>query len=81
MRRHARATEVTVTLETRARRAHLTVHDNGRGFAAERVPDGRVGLVGMRERAELLRGSLRVRSTPGHGTTVGASIPLEDAPA
>jgi len=81
VRRHARATEVTVTLETRGRRAHLTIHDNGRGFAAERVADGRVGLVGMRERAELLRGALRIRSTPGHGTTVGASIPLEDAPA
>ncbi len=74
--RHARATEATVILETRGRRARLTVRDNGRGFVPGSTPDSRVGLLGMRERVEILRGSLRVRSAPGRGTTVTASIPL-----
>jgi len=79
VRRHADATEVTVVLDTGPRRVRLTVRDNGRGFVPGRVAEGRLGIVGMRERTQLLRGSLRVRSAPGRGTTVTASVPITEA--
>ena len=79
VRRHAEATEATVTLDATAHRVHMTVRDNGRGFAPRAVAEGHLGLVGMRERAQLLRGTLRVRSTPGRGTVVTASAPLDGA--
>ena len=76
VRRHAQATEAIVTLDTSARRVRLRVRDNGRGFAPGRVGEGHLGLVGMRERAQLLRGTLRIRSEPQRGTSVTASAPL-----
>jgi len=77
VRRHARATAVEIILNTTPRSARLTVQDNGRGFDPAAVPADRLGLVGMRERAELLGGRLRVRSASGGGTTVVASVPLD----
>ncbi len=48
---------------------------DGVGFDPERPAAG-FGLVGMRERAELLHGTLEIDSAPGHGTTIRASIPV-----
>lgn len=77
VRRHAAATEVDVTLRSHRGTTRLIVRDNGRGFDLRAVPADRQGLVGMRERAQLLGGTLRVasrrRSHPG--TTVAAVIP------
>jgi two-component system NarL family sensor kinase len=81
VRRHAEATEVAITLRQTPRRAQLTVRDNGRGFDPGAVPDGRQGIVGMRERARLLGGSLHVtsRRRAPSGTTVVASALLSGA--
>lgn len=79
IRRHARATEVEVALQTAPRRVRLSIRDDGRGFSPKEVPGGRLGLVGMRERAEVLGARLRVRSAPGRGTAVTVSVPLRDA--
>ncbi|MGB9846775.1 MAG: ATP-binding protein, partial [Desulfotomaculales bacterium] len=61
-------------------RLRVTLLDDGRGFSREEevraVKDGRVGLLGMKERAQLLSGTLRVRSVPGRGTRLSLSIPL-----
>jgi two-component system NarL family sensor kinase len=76
VRRHAHATEVTIALRTNPRSARLTVRDNGRGFDPGALREGAHGIVGMRERAKLLRGRLRVESRPGEGTSVSASVPL-----
>jgi signal transduction histidine kinase len=77
--RHAHATEVRVRLVLEPREIHLEVQDNGRGFdpAAGRVagaPGGR-GLVGMRERVELLGGTIRIDTRPGAGTRVRVDLP------
>jgi len=58
----------------------LSVEDNGRGFAVperlgELVERGNFGLMNMRERVELVGGTLRVDSQPGHGTRVEARVP------
>jgi two-component system, NarL family, sensor kinase len=55
----------------------LLVTDDGRGFDPSRVADDRHGIVGMRERVEILGGSLRIESGPGQGTRVEVTVPLE----
>ena len=78
--RHAHARAVEITLTTTARRIRLSIQDDGRGFSSTAVPSGRLGIVGMRERAQALGGSLRLVSRPGRGTTITASVPrAEDA--
>jgi two-component system NarL family sensor kinase len=75
--RHAEAGRVGVRLVATPQEVRLSVEDDGRGFDASSVPGDRHGLVGMRERAQMLGGALEVRSIPGEGTRVEASVPLE----
>jgi signal transduction histidine kinase len=80
--RHARATQVRVTLTRVDDELHLQVHDNGVGFdvAAARTRAARgasLGLLGMRERVMLLGGRLEVLSGPSRGTEVQARFPLD----
>ena len=80
--KHGEASKVSVILEEHNDTIRLIVEDNGVGFAPDEYPeprgDGRgLGLVGMRERAELLGGSVEIESAPGNGTTIFASIPRE----
>ncbi len=75
--RHARARRVHVSLGERGDRLVLEVADDGCGIGeAEAAAPGALGLLGMRERAELLGGELRIHGTPDRGTTLTASIPL-----
>ncbi|HEX4986474.1 MAG TPA: PAS domain S-box protein [Burkholderiales bacterium] len=53
----------------------LTVSDDGRGFASTEGGTARFGLIGMRERAQALKGEFRIDSRPGGGTTVTALLP------
>jgi PAS domain S-box-containing protein len=75
--KHARADTVKVRLTCTDSDAVLSVQDDGVGF---RVDDPRkpqsLGVVGLRERARLLRGSISLASEPGKGTRVEARIPL-----
>jgi ligand-binding sensor domain-containing protein/signal transduction histidine kinase len=75
--KHAQAHEVQVDLRFDADRVELLVRDDGRGFDAERstVAAGHFGVLGMRERAEQLRGHLRLRSGPDRGTEVVVAVP------
>jgi two-component system NarL family sensor kinase len=74
--RHAGATRVTLRLARESRAIRLQVEDDGAGFDVDAVPAGRFGLLGMRERARLLGGGLRLESSPGKGTVVNVAIPL-----
>lgn len=74
--RHARARQLEVELVVRAGRASLVVKDDGVGFDAEAAAKGPgLGLVGIRERAELLGGTCRVESSRGKGTTISIDVP------
>ena len=77
--RHSGASEAAVTLGSANGRVSATIHDEGRGFkwteAATMDGDGHIGLTGMRERAALVGGTVSVRSAPGKGTTIRASVP------
>ena len=57
----------------------LTIRDDGSGFETSR-PGAGFGLVGMRERVELVDGRLVIDSTPGRGTVVRAEIPAVHEP-
>jgi signal transduction histidine kinase len=77
--KHAQAARVSVILERRGADAVLVIEDDGVGFDPAEAPgweEGRgLGLVGMRERAALLGGSVEFESEPGRGTTVFARVP------
>jgi PAS domain S-box-containing protein len=76
--KHARATRVQVELRPVGGQLLVRVQDDGIGFRpnAPRKPQS-LGLVGLRERAQLLHGELKVDSTLGAGTRVEARIPLQ----
>jgi two-component system NarL family sensor kinase len=80
VRRHAEATEVELSLHQLPRGVRLTIHDNGQGFNPQVRQTDRHGIVGMRERAKLLGGTLRVRSRrrAPSGTSVVAAVPLPE---
>ena len=74
---HARAKNVTVSLRCTKDAATLTIEDDGIGFDPRRVAEDRHGLRGMRERARLAGGTLRITSRPG--TKVVARVPDKGA--
>jgi len=80
IRRHAQATYALVTVEFAAGETTLTIRDNGKGFELKEkighMPAiGKLGLAGMQERAQLLGGSLTVKSQPGKGTIITVVVP------
>ena len=79
--RHAKATRVDILLEHRGDRVMVMVEDDGVGFdpvqVARRGGD-RIGLLGLRERAEALGGTLTIESSPGSGTTIVVEVASAD---
>ncbi len=78
--RHAKATEVEVRLTAIPGAVRLEIHDNGKSFqvlqALSPKTNQRLGLLGLRERVEMVGGTVHIESAPGHGTTVRAEIPF-----
>lgn len=76
--KHAAAGSVLLRLVERDRQLQLQVIDDGRGFDADAVAGaGGSGLGSMRERLRLYGGRLELRSSPGHGTRLRATVPLD----
>ena len=77
---HAGVTEAAVALRSANGMIIAEIRDEGCGFELSDLgaapDDGQMGLAGMRERAELVGGDLSVRTSPGKGTTVRASVPM-----
>jgi signal transduction histidine kinase len=78
--RHAHASRVDVSIQKLRRAVGVTIQDDGKSFPVERVlhakTNKRLGLLGMRERVEMVGGRLHIESAPGQGTTIRAEIPL-----
>ncbi|MEO5959435.1 MAG: sensor histidine kinase, partial [Opitutaceae bacterium] len=78
--RHAEATAVTMNISQIPGAIRMEVHDNGKSFQVRPTLSGRtnkrLGLLGMRERVEMVGGRLAIESAPGEGTTVRAEIPF-----
>jgi signal transduction histidine kinase len=80
VKRHAGAQEAWVRLKFQRDSITLEVEDHGRGFSSN-AGHGGIGLVGMRERAELVQGSLQVLRREGGGTIVRLVVPAEKVEA
>lgn len=78
--RHAQASRVDVRIEQQPGGICMKIADDGASFEVERVMRARasqhLGLIGMRERLEMIGGSFAIESAPGRGTTVTAQIPI-----
>jgi two-component system, NarL family, sensor kinase len=80
VRKHAHATDVEVSLTAHQNGLRVEVADNGRGFNPRTRTTG-FGLMGMRERAQMLGGRLRIVTRPRRGTRVVLTIPPRDGAA
>ncbi len=78
--KHAQASRVSVDIRKIEGDVRLEIHDDGKSFQVERVLSGgrvtHLGLLGMRERVEMVGGAFSVDSSPGKGTTIRAQIPM-----
>ncbi|MFD1736809.1 sensor histidine kinase [Bacillus salitolerans] len=74
--KHAQASEILVKLEVLRNQIIVVVKDNGKGFNVEEKKDHTFGLMGMRERVELLDGQLTIDSKPENGTIIMIQVPL-----
>jgi len=81
IKRHAGASKAAISLKSKGSTVSMTITDNGKGFT---VPpslsdiggSGKLGLIGMQERAQLLGGTVGIASRPKKGTTVTVEIPI-----
>lgn len=85
-RKHAQAELISVSLTRQDDVVMVRIADNGKGFdvaAAEKnslTRGGHLGMVNMRERAQLLDGTLKMESAPGRGTTITMLVPVKEQP-
>ncbi|MFD1926838.1 sensor histidine kinase [Sporosarcina siberiensis] len=76
--KHGNCKDIWVKIEWLHDIINIMVKDNGKGFNPNEVRDKSFGLIGMRERIDLLKGEMKIQSTPGNGTTILFRIPLKD---
>ncbi|MEO7318156.1 MAG: ATP-binding protein, partial [Chthoniobacteraceae bacterium] len=82
--KHSGANLIEVTLRSKPDAIEVSIHDDGSGFSREGGPDGspsgsgqgHYGLIGMKERASQIGGSLQLVTQPGAGTTISLTLPL-----
>lgn len=83
--RHAHASQAGLTIENAHSGITMKITDNGCGFAVSgkgsATKNNRLGLLGMRERIEMIGGTFGVESAPGKGTTIHVEIPADTNPA
>ncbi|MCG0274869.1 MAG: sensor histidine kinase [Thermosediminibacteraceae bacterium] len=84
IKKYARASQVIIKVEFLKNKVNVLVRDNGIGFDVEKVFSEKqgtaFGIVGMRERIQLLKGRFEIKSSPGHGTEVFFSVPVAKRP-
>jgi signal transduction histidine kinase len=73
--KHAGARQVRVEVGRTGQGVRLRIEDDGKGFDPEAVPDGHLGLAGMRARTDRIGGQFSCRSEPGRGTTIEIEVP------
>ena len=74
--KHGQATRAVVEVRETPTTVRLNIRDDGKGFDTSTSTAG-FGLLGMRERVELLHGTVQIQSSPGSGTTVTAGFPVQ----
>lgn len=74
--RHSHAQKVNVGLEKNNGHIILKITDNGKGFDTSRTTRKTLGLLGMKERTEMMGGEYQIKSKPGEGTVVEVKVPV-----
>ncbi|MBD8031454.1 MULTISPECIES: sensor histidine kinase [Solibacillus] len=74
--KHGKSNLIIVKIEWLEAEINVVVKDNGAGFDTENVRQGAFGIIGMKERIELLKGSIKISSDIGNGSTILMKIPL-----
>jgi signal transduction histidine kinase len=74
--KHAGAAHVSIVVSSQDSSVAVTIDDDGAGFEPTHVRDDALGLLGMRERLALVRGTLTIESSPDAGTTLVARVPI-----
>jgi signal transduction histidine kinase len=74
--KHAHADHVSIVLQSKDRGVSAVIEDDGRGFAPGAQQDGGLGLMGMKERVDLVNGRFEVESSEGAGTTLVVEVPV-----
>ncbi|WP_010175109.1 sensor histidine kinase [Bacillus coahuilensis] len=74
--KHAQPTEIQVKIEIKKEKVLVIVKDNGKGFDTENTKQGSFGIMGMKERVELLNGTLSILSKIDVGTAITIEVPL-----
>jgi two-component system sensor histidine kinase DegS len=81
IRKHAQASSVNIRVQLISTNLKMSITDNGKGLSISRltgdlIKEGKLGVLGMEERARLIGGNLQIKSAPGKGTTVIARAPI-----
>jgi two-component system sensor histidine kinase DegS len=74
--KHAQASDIQVKIEMKKDHVVVVVKDNGVGFDVSRKKEGSFGIVGMKERVDILDGTVTINSKKGMGTVVIVQLPL-----
>ena len=76
--RHAHATDITIHFHIKKRHIELIVKDNGRGITNEQIGNPKsFGIIGIRERAEFLGGTVNIQGISNKGTIVTLHVPID----
>jgi signal transduction histidine kinase len=77
--KHAQAKKAAISIHVKSNLMNMKIVDDGRGFVqntARMAPRGHFGCQGMRERASMMGGTMKIDSQPGKGTTISVTIPI-----
>ncbi len=74
--KHANPTEIEVKIEISEKRAVIFIKDDGSGFDLNEKKEGSFGIIGMKERVNMLKGEIKISSKLNVGTTIFISVPL-----
>lgn len=82
VRKHANATKVNLRLQFREDKLLVEIRDNGRGFDLSQtlnsaISVGHMGLLGMKQRLEMLGGNIKIKTGEGNGTAIILSLPIQ----
>ena len=76
MKKHAKAAHITVRISSEDDQLYINILDDGVGFDPDHIPPGHYGLIGIKERAAFLGGTLVIRSTIGEGSEFMVQVPV-----
>lgn len=77
--RHAKATEVDISISKQDNFLNVSIEDNGKGIERTQLGDAKsFGIIGMKERAYISGGTLLIASEPGKGTKIDLSMPIKE---